>query len=82
VFATPPEDDPLYEYKHSKSYEFGVERFGGKATVLGNQISDALTALFTGPNLGLSIGVIAVIVALLYFGITRRRLVRATRKVL
>jgi hypothetical protein len=76
-FATPEEADPLYDYKHSKSYLNGVEKFGGKAAVFGNDLTDGFASLWKGPTLGLTLGALTVVVAFGYYIVTRRRLSRA-----
>ncbi len=67
VVATPPAEDPLYDFQNTKSYEQSVERFGGKAALFGNDVQNAIATATHGPNLGLTIAVVSVILAGLYY---------------
>ncbi len=70
--ATPDEADPLRTFHESKKYEADVERFGGKAAVFSNEVTQWVAGLFRGQTLALTIAVITAVVALGY-------LYRATR---
>ena len=73
VFASPVEVDPLADYRHSKSFDNGVRHFAGGAGVLGIELTETLTAMFKGPNLGLTLGALSFVVAVIYFARTYRR---------
>jgi hypothetical protein len=64
--ATPEADDPLRQYHESKKYQADVERFGGKATVFANDLTDWIASLFRGQTLALTIAVITIVVAFGY----------------
>jgi hypothetical protein len=70
--AAPPDEDPLRQFHDSKNYQNQVERFGGKATVFANELTDWIAGLFRGQTLALTIAVITLVVAFGY-------LFRATR---
>lgn len=71
--ASSDDADPLYDYRHSKSYENSVERFGGKAALFGQRLTEWLTDLVTGPMLGVTIAVLSTVCALAYLWWTRPR---------
>jgi hypothetical protein len=70
----PPEDENLLEaYEQSKRYQANLERVGGKAAVLGDEIQRWLASLFHGPNLGLTICALSLVVAGAFLFFTRTR---------
>jgi hypothetical protein len=71
--AAPPDDDPLRQFHDSKSYQQQVERFGGKATVFANDLTDWIASLFRGQNLAFTIAGITLMVAFGYFFRATRR---------
>jgi hypothetical protein len=56
----------------SKAYVRQLERFGGKASVLFDEINRSLASLWHGKRLGLTIGALGSAGALLLFLIARR----------
>jgi hypothetical protein len=64
--AAPEAEDPLRQFHESKKYQADVERFGGKATVFANDLTDWIASLFRGQTLALTIAVITIIVAFGY----------------
>jgi hypothetical protein len=56
----------------SKTYVRQLERFGGKASVLFDDINRFLASLWHGKRLGLTIGVLGIVGALALFLLARR----------
>ena len=56
----------------TKTYVRELQRFGGKAAVLFDEFNRWLASLWHGKALGVTIGWISVVVALLLFAIARR----------
>jgi hypothetical protein len=69
IFLTRPGDDPLpFELTDDgKRYSYDTERMAGKQAVYFAQLSEFLASLFHGQTLGLTIGVLASVAALLYY---------------
>lgn len=73
AFAAPVEENPLDVYEQSKLYQANLERVGGKAAFLGDDIQRWLASLFHGPNLGLTIGALSLVAAGAFLFFTRPR---------
>jgi hypothetical protein len=69
IYLTAPEvpDNPFAEYENSKRFAHEVERMGGKAAIVANDISTWLTGLWQGQQLSYTIAVITVIIAVGYY---------------
>src|SRR5438093_9415418 len=57
----------------SKTYVLQLERFGGKAAVLFDDFNRWFARLWQGKTLGITIGALSVLAALLLLAIARRR---------
>jgi len=67
VTAVPVDEDPdLYDLTHSRAYLRQVEVIGGKAAVLGTELTNAFESLWRGRELA---GTLAALSALLALGI-------------
>ncbi|HEX4516401.1 MAG TPA: hypothetical protein VH054_22790 [Polyangiaceae bacterium] len=73
AFAAPEEENLLDVYEQSKRYQADLERVGGKAAVLGDDIQRWLASLFHGPNLGLTICALSFLAAGAFLFFTRPR---------
>jgi len=68
-----------YEITHSKSYEFQLERIGGKSAVMGVELTQLLGSLWHGKRLALSVAFLSIGFAMVcfwladYFSIQSRR---------
>jgi hypothetical protein len=78
ALAPMPAEDPLYDYVNTKSYQNGVERFGGRSALFGIAIQDAIASATHGPNLGLTIAITSALVAAVYHWRATRRLESVT----
>jgi hypothetical protein len=56
-----------------KRYSYDVERLSGKQGVIFQQLGDAISSALHGWRLGITIGVLACIVALTYFLVATRK---------
>jgi hypothetical protein len=74
-FSAPEQDEnmAMYEMAASKQYNRQLQRFGGKASVLFDEIQTWLAARWQGRQLGVTIGWISVGAALVLFFAARRR---------
>jgi hypothetical protein len=61
-----------YDPATSRTYVRQLERFGGKASVLFDDINRFLASLWHGKRLGLTIGVLGIVGALALFLLARR----------
>jgi len=77
LLAAPPPEDPLQDFQNTKAYEQSVERFGGRAAVFGGDVQTFLSSATHGPNLGLTIAALSVVVAGIYYLRATRRLEEA-----
>ncbi len=69
---SPPEGgDEVYELEHSKKYLREVERIGGKAGVLTNDLSDWLASLWEGRMRACTTAVVTALVAGAYVLLAR-----------
>jgi hypothetical protein len=64
--AAPDEADPLAQYEASKSYVVTMQRMGGSAQMIWNELVDAIASCFHGQNLGIMIFAITTAVVFLY----------------
>jgi hypothetical protein len=70
--ATPVVEDPdVYDMEHSKRSDLELERIGGKAALLGNQIDEWVASLWQGRNLAYTIAAITLLVTGAYWLATR-----------
>jgi hypothetical protein len=53
----------LYEMRISKTYAHQLERFGGKAAVMFDQLNRWFAGLWQGRQLGITVGCITVVIA-------------------
>jgi hypothetical protein len=74
-FSVPEQDEnmAMYEMAASKQYNRQLQRFGGKASVLFDEIQTWFAARWQGRQLGVTIGWISVGAALVLFFAARRR---------
>ena len=74
-FSVPEQDEnmAMYEMAASKQYNRQLQRFGGKASVLFDEIQTWLAARWQGRQLGVTIGWISVGAALVLYFAARRR---------
>jgi len=56
-----------YEITHSKSYEFQLERIGGKSAVLGVELTQWLVSLWHGKRLAFSVAFLSIGFAMICF---------------
>ena len=73
-FFSPEEDEnmAMYEIAQSKQYNRTLQRFGGKASVLFDEIQTWVAARWHGKQLGVTIGWISVGAALVLYFAARR----------
>ena len=64
VYVSPPED--------SKRYRHELERFGGKAAVMADDLNRWFASLWHGKRLAVTVGVLAFLFALLLFYVGQR----------
>jgi hypothetical protein len=74
IFVSRAGDDalPFELTDDGKRYTYEVERLGGKQAVVFAQLNELLASLFRGQGLGLTIGVLASVAALLYYVVATR----------
>ncbi|MDB5815954.1 MAG: hypothetical protein JWN23_3071 [Rhodocyclales bacterium] len=60
-------DAETVEIANRQAYEFQIERIGGKATVYLVRLNEWLISLWHGKQLGITVGVLAIVIALLCF---------------
>jgi hypothetical protein len=74
IFLSPPADEqlPFELTADSKLYQRRLEQLGGKSALVYQQLNEFLASLFHGSRLGLTIGVLSTIVALVWFAVARR----------
>jgi hypothetical protein len=74
-FSAPAQDEnmAMYEMAASKQYNRQLQRFGGKASVLFDEIQTWFAARWQGRQLGVTIGWISVGAALVLYFAARRR---------
>jgi hypothetical protein len=74
-FSVPEQDEnmAMYEMAASKQYNRQLQRFGGKASVLFDEVQTWLAARWQGRQLGVTIGWISVGAALVLYFAARRR---------
>ena len=66
------QDNELVEGFHSsKTFRHEMERYGGRMSTLGDQLSSWFAGLWQGKQLGITLGCIALAVALLLFALAR-----------
>ncbi|MFL5367476.1 MAG: hypothetical protein ACJ781_18550 [Myxococcales bacterium] len=58
---------PFEMTTEDRRYVYQLERFGGKSAVLYSELYDAFSSLWHGPRLGITIGVLSCLVALVYY---------------
>lgn len=74
LYATTPDaadDEEMYDVTHSKTYVREMERIGGKAAVLANDINEWFAGLWEGKTRSYIIAVSSVLVAGAYLFVTR-----------
>jgi hypothetical protein len=65
-------DNALVEgYRNSKSFRHDMEVYGGKMSLLGDQLNRWFTGLWQGRQLGITVGCISLTVALALFILAR-----------
>jgi hypothetical protein len=64
--AAPDEDDPLAQYEASKSYVVTMQRMGGSAQMIWNEVVDDVASCFRGQNLGITIFAATTVIAFVY----------------
>ncbi len=64
--AAPDEANPLAQYEASKSYVVTMQRMGGSAQMIWNEVVDAIASCFHGQNLGITIFAVTTAVVFLY----------------
>ena len=71
--TAPPvaENDDVYELEHSKRYTRDLERIGGKADVLANDLNEWLASTWEGKTRAYTIAVLTVLAAGAYVLVTR-----------
>ncbi len=57
------------EFANRQAYEFQIERIGGMATVYMVRFNEWLSSILHGKPLGITVGVLAVVIALMCFWI-------------
>jgi len=65
--AADPDSLPFEMTTGDRRYVNQLERLGGKSAVFYSELSDAFASLWQGPRLGITIGVLATVVALVYY---------------
>jgi hypothetical protein len=65
--AKPAESNLPTEYTDvDKGYVYQAERIGGRSAVVAEELREGFSSLFQGPRLGLTLGVLTVLVVLGY----------------
>jgi hypothetical protein len=57
--------------RNTKTYEYQMEVYGGKANLLATEVHDSLAGLFQGRQLPVTVAVLSVIVAVMLFAAAR-----------
>jgi hypothetical protein len=75
VYLTGADDDslPFELTSDSKRYVYQLERLGGKSAVFYSELYDGLSSLWHGSRLGITIGVLSCLVALVYYRSATRK---------
>jgi len=69
VYLTAADEDslPFALTTDSRHYVNQLERLGGKSAVFYEELSEGISSLWHGPRLGITIGVLSCLVALVYY---------------
>jgi hypothetical protein len=69
IYLSGADDDsvPFEMTTDSRRYVYQLERLGGKSAVLYSELYDAFSSLWRGSRLGITIGVLSCLVALVYY---------------
>jgi hypothetical protein len=73
VSAGSNEQVPFELTDEAKRYTYQLEQSGGQFALMVHQINESVAGAFHGAALGITIGVLATIVALCWFLVARRR---------
>jgi hypothetical protein len=65
--AADPDSLPFEMTTGDRRFVNQLERLGGKSAVFYSELSDAFSSLWHGPRLGITIGVLGSLVALVYY---------------
>ncbi len=57
------DSDLVYEFEHSKKYVHDLELYGGKVSVLANELSHWFAGLWRGTSLALTVACITILVS-------------------
>jgi hypothetical protein len=75
IYSSAPGDEqlPFELTADSKLYVRRLEQLGGKSALAYQQLNDFVASLFHGSRLGVTIGVLSTVVALVWFAVARRK---------